>query len=56
MIRNIKIKHPLVIDGIESCEFSQYFPFHPNVAVTAVARELCGFVWAIMNTGPQLTG
>lgn len=26
---------------------------HPNVAVVAVARELCGFVWAIMNTAPQ---
>ncbi len=24
---------------------------HHNVAVTAVARELCGFVWAIMNQG-----
>jgi transposase len=26
---------------------------HPNVAVVAVARELCGFVWAIMQTAPQ---
>ncbi len=26
---------------------------HPNVAVVAVARELTGFVWAIMNTAPQ---
>ena len=26
---------------------------HPNVTVVAVARELCGFVWAIMNTAPQ---
>lgn len=26
---------------------------HPNVAVVSVARELCGFVWAIMNTAPQ---
>ena len=26
---------------------------HPNVAVVAVARELCGFVWAIMKTAPQ---
>jgi transposase len=26
---------------------------HPNVAITAVARELCGFVWAIMNAAPQ---
>jgi transposase len=27
---------------------------HINVAVTAVAREMCGFVWAIMNAAPQL--
>jgi transposase len=26
---------------------------HLNVAVTAVARELAGFVWAIMKTAPQ---
>ena len=26
---------------------------HPNKAVTAVARELCGFVWAIMRAAPQ---
>lgn len=26
---------------------------HCNVAVTAVARELCGFVWAIMKAVPQ---
>jgi hypothetical protein len=26
---------------------------HPNVAVVAVARELCGFVWAIMRAAPQ---
>jgi transposase len=28
---------------------------HPNKAVTAVAGELCGFVWAIMNAAPQLS-
>ena len=26
---------------------------HPNVAVTAVAREMCGFVWAVMRAVPQ---
>ncbi len=26
---------------------------HPTVAVVAVARELCGFVWAIMKAAPQ---
>ena len=26
---------------------------HPNKAVTAVARELCGFIWAIMRAAPQ---
>lgn len=27
---------------------------HTNVAVTVLARELCGFVWTIMNAAPQL--
>jgi transposase len=26
---------------------------HRHVAVTAVARELCGFIWAIMMAMPQ---
>jgi hypothetical protein len=26
---------------------------HRHVAITAVARELCGFVWAILNAVPQ---
>lgn len=26
---------------------------HQHVAITAVARELCGFVWAILNAAPQ---
>jgi transposase len=26
---------------------------HLHVAITAVARELCGFVWAIMKATPQ---
>lgn len=29
---------------------------HTNVAITAVARELCGFVWAIMRAAPQPQG
>jgi transposase len=28
---------------------------HRLVAITAVARELCGFIWAILNAAPQLT-
>ncbi|MCK4413807.1 MAG: IS110 family transposase [Candidatus Eisenbacteria sp.] len=26
---------------------------HRHVAITAVARELCGFVWAVLNATPQ---
>jgi transposase len=26
---------------------------HRHIAITAVARELCGFVWAILNSVPQ---
>jgi transposase len=26
---------------------------HRNVAITAVARELCGFVWAVLNAAPR---
>jgi len=29
------------------------FRKHQNVAVTAVAREMCGFIWAIMREVPQ---
>lgn len=29
---------------------------HTNVAIAAVARELCGFVWAIMKAAPQPQG
>lgn len=28
---------------------------HRHVAITAVARELCGFVWAVLNAAPQFT-
>lgn len=27
---------------------------HPHVAITAVARELCGFVWAVLRETPQV--
>ena len=27
---------------------------HPHVAITAVARELCGFIWAILKAAPQV--
>jgi hypothetical protein len=27
---------------------------HKHIAITAVARELCGFVWAIMKAAPHL--
>jgi transposase len=27
---------------------------HMNVAITAVARELCGFIWAILKATPQV--
>lgn len=30
-----------------------YLRKHLNVAITAVAREMCGFVWAIMRAAPQ---
>jgi len=26
---------------------------HPHVAITAVAREFCGFIWAILKEAPQ---
>jgi len=26
---------------------------HPHVAIVAVARELCGFVWAVLKAAPQ---
>lgn len=32
-IQELVLREPLVIDGFESFEFSQYFPFHANLAV-----------------------
>ena len=29
---------------------------HLHVAITAVARELCGFVWAILKAAPRYQG
>jgi len=33
ILSQVSISEPLVIDGFESFEFSQYFPFHLNLAV-----------------------
>jgi transposase-like protein len=35
MVEDHPITEPLVIDGFESFEYSQYFPFHTNLAVGA---------------------
>jgi transposase-like protein len=35
LVRRRLLTEPLVIDGFESFEFSQYFPFHANLAVGA---------------------
>jgi len=33
LIENVELSEPLVIDGFETFEYSQYFPFHMNLAV-----------------------
>jgi transposase-like protein len=35
LLRGFPVPEPLVIDGFESFEFSQYFPFHANLATGA---------------------
>ena len=35
LLRGHTLREPLVIDGFESFEFSQFFPFHANLAVGA---------------------
>jgi transposase-like protein len=40
---SFRLREPLVIDGFESFEFSQYFPFHLNLAVGAESHFLYHF-------------
>jgi transposase-like protein len=39
----LRLREPLVLDGFESFEFSQYFPFHLNLAVGAESHFLYHF-------------
>ena len=43
LLRDWAIPEPLVIDGFESFEFSQYFPFHANLAAGAESWFLYHF-------------
>lgn len=47
---------PLVIDGFESFEFSQYFPFHLNLAVGAHSHFLYAFTDAELRRKGRMTG
>jgi len=46
---------PLVIDGFESFEFSQYFPFHLNLAVGAHSHFLYAFTDAELRRKGRMT-
>jgi hypothetical protein len=43
ILRDQTLREPLVIDGFESFEFSQFFPFHANLAVGAHSWFLYDF-------------
>jgi hypothetical protein len=33
LLRDLQLQEPLVADGLEASEYSQYFPFYANLAV-----------------------
>jgi hypothetical protein len=49
------LEEPLVIDGFESFEFSQYFPFHLNLAVGAHSHFLYAFTDAELRRKGRMT-
>jgi len=42
-VRKLRLREPIVADGFESFEHSQFFPFHFNVAVGAESHFVYGF-------------
>jgi transposase-like protein len=49
------VNEPLVIDGFESFEFSQYFPFHLNLAVGAHSHFFYAFTDAELRRKGRMT-
>jgi len=50
-----RLQEPLVIDGFESFELSQYFPFHLNLAVGAHSHFLYAFTDAELRRKGRMT-
>lgn len=49
------VNEPLVIDGFETFEFSQYYPFHINVAVGAYSHFVYAFTDAELRRKGRMT-
>jgi hypothetical protein len=50
-----RLEEPLVVDGFESFEYSQYFPFHTNLAVGAKSWALYHFTDSPLRRKGTLT-
>jgi hypothetical protein len=55
LLRNLRLEEPLVIDGFESFEFSQFFPFHANLAVGARSWFLYHFTDSPLRRKGRMT-
>ncbi len=55
VIRDLPLSEPLVIDGFETYEFSQYFPFHANLAVGAESWFLYHFTDSPLRRKGRMT-
>lgn len=54
-VRTLPVREELVIDGFETFEFSQYYPFHLNLAVGADSWFLYGFTDSPLRRKGRMT-
>jgi len=55
LLRKLKLDEPVVADGFETFEYSQYFPFHFNVAVGAESHFLYRFTDSPLRRKGRMT-
>ena len=55
LIRGLQAKEPIVVDGFETYEYSQYHPFHINLAVGAQSWFLYGFTDSPLRRKGRMT-
>jgi hypothetical protein len=54
-MRGLRLREPIVADGFETFEYSQYFPFHFNVAVGAHSHFLYRFTDSPLRRKGRMT-